>query len=1819
MNRICRLYNILILTMFLFPMQGKAQIFKHYQGIANKEGDYEVINASEGRLRQKTHVFHYYIAVPEGGSVDLNLPFMKFENQGAGDVLEPRGFFRWYDYDTDAKSDHLSIPSAYASISLLKEMSDGYGINKGLVAYNIKVNANFSKVGVTYTRPTDANWTGETVACDVSRYIDGQENGGFSHEPTLSMRYIFHVFPAKKMADDIQAALVNGAGSKVNDLTYEDNKEISVGLKDDASTVALRLNFNKTNRYYFHPLKNAGNYHVFYSNEKNKIVASCFDTSKLLNAQKIMWRVYNSEKTLCHSFWKKNNKEDYGRFFPLSLTLLNSSGNDWYNLDNKKVTNQRPVFKAGSRIYVVAYAVNGNDVCPIANFTVSVYKHYPMTSTQLYASHQNTRLVSYLDDHYRSVATISFDDDDEEQTHSKPTSQDDNQDRLPSKWSKRSYGFVYRNLMSKNAPASGNQNKWNTSYRSPLHGEYGIYKTANVSGASTNSAKGGYLWYDTTPLYDRTYESTGGAQYGYFLYIDAADESRQIAEADFKADLCAGSQVIFSSAIADMTSNDGEKPEVMFKLYGVHYDENNNETDRKLLHSFSTGSFANNTQDSRKAQWYQGYGKMVLQKESGVNNYEDFKLVVDNLCQSTNGADYAFDDLRIFTQASKINVIQSAPICPSVDISQGYNPSTMGTIKLKLRALQETMAALAEHQEKKLYFRFVDAKTGKPTTTVNYATAGENAHYDWGTTTIHSQVDTGETIDGGKMYENIDEDWYVVLANRNFNLNPNQTYYVSFAFDDERVEDKNDLSWGKPSDVCSLYSDEFKMVQQTVVVTDANGKIATAVTIPCDDSETPSYHVKAQLQTVDQNNGGTINLQSIKFDWYVDNIHGTPVASNSAELSNVSLSEGEHTIYVVPVTSTQTIVTEGGVDYEICLEAMSFKLRAVKNGPKLEFGYKDVIYPSDYERTVRIGLPQVKELARQGDGKGFVLVPVSKKSFIVDASKNIRFVDAPQSQTESTSILLSDTNDPLYSNRLGENLKLAELKSAELPETDDVLPIKFMPQGGSQIGNEGSKDVQLHEGYWYEGCLIFNEDGDAGTTVLCSGETYVRFEIVPEYATWNPTANNKMSAAWNNDQNWIRSTRSELYKSEADYPDYVGSSASASVGSSVSNANSTSAASANEVAIDRMNAYVPMKFTKVVIPNLSGLYFPDLGYIAYQKSNGIATKLSNSKGDVATTNIQYAILAKWDATDTANHGLTADGNLECEKFYGNTCDQIYFKPGGELLDQCYLVYNKAWVEKELKPDTWYALTSPLKDVYAGDMYVPKASNRQETEAFEPISFSEQTNNRVTSPFYQRSWDDASAEEIKLSDQGGQTSHKAYDYSGTDISFDKQDLRAVSANWSHVYNKVDAAYSPMEGFALKMGDKYTVTADTPTALLRLPKADTQYTYYNREQSTVNGSDSQSGSSASGTTITASLSKANAYRLVVDEDKQDGALGKMSLALSKLSDGNVYYLVGNPYMATLSMYKFIKANPALSPTIYTYENGALKLYDKLDISTQTYESKNDVTIAPMQSFFVKLAEGKSASSLNFTSAMTVDREVLGGVKTLSAEDEAQARLLTMRVSADGKSSEARVVVNADATPDYDASEDAPLLYDENLKDVPLLYTVADDQAVAVNAVPGIDWMPLGVVGSGIDAFVSLQLKGLNKLSSPLYLYDAESKQYRELKDDETVEIAANEHGRYFLTTTRGTTGISSSTVDENIVRVYSPASGLIVVSSPEAILNKVEVYTVDGKQVASRQLHDAANSISIPVGASAVYIVKVTTSSNNHEVKDSKELTRKLSIR
>ena len=1762
--------------------------FNHYVGHAN--------TALDENGMQQTAEWEYYVYIKKDNEqVELVLPFDKYENEiGSGSPLEPRGYFRWYDFNTDKANNNLSPVTGTGASTLLNHIISE-GKDYGLFAFNISQDPVSKNVGVTYTAPAGASsdgWTGEDIACDVSRYIDGLDatKTYLVHEPTLSIRYIFHIRSAKQLADDIMNTAIGNNPKRAGYRTYEDGKYLTVGMKDNSSTVTLRLDLSDATKYYFHPLvdgvykKNDSSEgftnRVYYVDEKDKLVESNFDKNKLCKATKIEWWAYDKTKTYC-----RNLGTEIKRFFDLSMGNLN--GDDWKPASmtgpNKSFT-----FGYGDPVYIVAYAMDGeNHRCPIANFDVRFMNNHPMTKEEIVKEGLNNRLISYLDEHYKmATKPITFDDDDVEQTVAAPTSPDDNQDRLPSKWDRRAYSFVYRDLIDYDAT---NYYGLKTIGHSPLHGDYCLYKSANVAGISGagSSLTNGYLWWDSGTLYDRTYEMTNGSQYGHFLYVDASDESRKIAAADFTADLCTGQQLIVIAGVADMT-NAGTKPQIMFKLFGVNKDVNGEIVDKHLIHSFSSGDFSNNLDSKETATWYQIYGKITLQKEENVEKYSDFRLEIDNYCSNTDGADYAVDDIRMYLAPAKVQVIQEKPICDG---------AATGNIKLKIRAIHETLNAITGHKgQTKIYFRFVDEE-GKPVegtdesnpyyqTIQKHATdASKDITYKsnkYGAVDVFDSEETCNqyTIDDTPMIEKDSEgETYIVISNRYYPLEVGKKYYVSVAT--EIPDATGNSNWGSPAEVCSLYSNWFEMVSQHPVITDTDGKIVTDYKIPCDAGDDYEIKIKGQLVTTDPNTGGKITLDGVKFFWYLDGkdegnkIDPSAPASNEILIKKKNITLGkEHEIYMLPEGTPNADgyipYVINGKTYLLCPGAIPVPLRVMKDGPQLNFGFNDVDYPfndGSYEASLRIGLPQLEKLKAS---KGYLKVPLHSATMRDGTAINepLTFIDDSSTPAvTSNKVIVASTNDPLWETKL--NTQVATLENEELPafdkKTQATLNLKF----------EDDAVTDFHEGYYYVLRFAYEKRAASAGTTNCPGESYLKLKIVPEFITWTPTADGGMNANWNNDANWHRSSSTELYDDK--YIDYL------AYGSSMSG----TPTSAKD--IPTQNSYVPMKFTKVTIDNLKGLPFPDLGNVVYRSTNQIATKLTNGKGNEATKYIQYDIMAFWNDAD-ANKGLDADGNLKCEKFYGNTCHQIYFKPQGELRDQCYLIYDKAWVEKELEPNKWYTMASPLQYIYAGDMYVPAKNGRQETKAFTDIKFTDKAADgtavysRSKYPVYQRAWMKSGVEEIIP-----KSDYPASHYPSV-AAPEKFDMNL--GYWSHVYNKVDESYAAdgtFGGFSIKAGNALLPKDKTEKALLRLPKADTSYQYYDYNGTTT--SDSTDVTKPDVSAIVSSDKNSTGHgKLLVAFNNEEKHLAEMTQSLG--TDNNSgFYLVANPYTCSISMAKFFEANTGLRKAIWMVENDEVKAISNAELDKQNY------AIQPTQSFFVKKNDA-TVTDVRFTSTMCIDRTITPGLRM--ASDYVKSIKATI-VNSNGQTSRARIALRPEASADYDDQEDVELLYDQNLKDVPQVYTVAGNEAVAVNAVPELSWIPLGIVSQQAEE-VSLTLKGVNKLDAPVYLYDAASASFTELHEGEAVKVKAGDHGRYFLTQTRTSTGIDRMEAEEQSapVKVYSPAAGMIVVSAlGSEKLDRVQVFTLDGKMVHSYQLPDKQRMIlRVPSG---IYIVKASTQS------------------
>ena len=1722
----------------------------------------------DSRGMQQTAEWHYYYYLPTNSDpMELELPFAGWGDSSTND-LEPYGWIRWYDYTTDLKSNKLTVYSRSTSLKSLKDKDSKKDI--GLIAGSLGNSAR-DYAGVKYNKPTGADaedWAGETIACDVSRYNDySGYNPRYTNyvekEPTLSIRYIFHIKSAAYLAKQIKDALCDH--SRAADLTLEDNKRIVFGAKDANAKMTLRTNLKNSGgqSYWFYPLKNTVGKSVYPTTESQKIMAADFNTT-MKQADNIVWTFYNEDKTkycqLPPSTPINPQTPISPQFCDLTISALNNA--TWYNVSNDATTTKPTDIGFEHTVYVVAWAVNGTtDMCPVANFEVFIHKGYPKMKDELTADGDVDRTISYFEDKYKQQMDISFDDDNPGLTLDAPTTPENNMSHKPSDFKSRAYGFTYADLASNDYYKGGTHNG-----KSPIHGDYGLYKSGNLRGISYTDQNGYKWWAEGSPtIFDRTYAKTSGKQYGHFLYVDASNESRQIASADFKANLCTGSQLIFSGAVAEYTAAmNSTAPQVMFRLYGINKDENGNVTDQKLIQSFSSGDFKTNTKSHEYGKWYQIYSKQVLQKSAAADNYTDFRIVLDNMCQDTWGADYCVDDLCLYTQTSKLDVLQNKPLCPN---ETGYETAP-SDITLKLRGIYETFQAMVDMKESKLFYRICDA-TGKPVENIDYD--GDKLPDDYGTATIPASYNAGLVLppaaaDGETvpMFENDNSgNRCLVIANRNFNIVPGKDYYFSIAYpsdDNPNVPGK----WGKSTDVCSTYSDLFQVVEQNIKLTDKNSNVLTALRVDC-NTKTPTVEMIAKIETADPVNGGKVTIDNVKFDWflskpnaenelytttgllealhayrkaypsynglstafqrtnldqytllkkYVDSKQLILNASNT--MGNRTFASDEMGLYKIAVIPVQAKATINGQEYEICADPMLVDLRVVTDGPNINFGFSDVIYPND-ARTVRVGLPQIKAIAEKN---GALNLPMTGIEGITDKDPSVKMIHDAQ-------VFISNTNDP-DPNFKTTTYVIGVVTSNIIKNSDKTVGIRF---------NSNAATI-LKEGYWYE--INFSYNNASASTASCPGETFIKMCIVPEYATWNSSPRTA-STNWNDDNNWLRSTKAEIFKDS--YTDY----------------NTTT-------------AFMPMKFTKVTVANQKdkGKVYPNLDEISY-RSNGIASSTKMKS-------FAYDFVAKWsDKTDDGSDN--GNGTFSCEKWAGNFCDQIYFKPEAELLYANYLTYNKAYVEKELTPNTWSIMSSPLQQTYAGDLYVQKDDGQEKSEAFQPITYKEAVNDRSAYPVYQRSWD-GDAKEIVDNTKFYQANED-----GT-VEETTNDFFLTSGYWSHVYNKVDEQYTKGQAFAVKAGDKYTAGAQgaNATAVIRLPKADTQFSYY----------DSESNKPVN-VTVTRD---ANSYRMLLGDVAGDKTMAMTQPLKENLHSENRYHLVGNPYTSSLSMYRFLKANPAFENSIWTLDNGKVTAYTlALD---EAYDKKTDVLVSPTQAFFVKLKTGETATEATFNASMLINKDVTPGEKALVIRPT-----LTLTTTDGVRNSESKLIVNEEASRDYVVGEDVEMLGEGNIAEVAQVYSVAGSQAVALNASDDINWMPVGVVApksKDIDVNISLNSKMLRKMDnegSQLFLFDATTKTFSEIKDGMTVKMMANDHGRYYVTNQS-----SLNTTDINTIECFSPTENTIVVATLKGDMKRVMVYDISGALVTSNHsVNGGRCQLNVP--KSGIYVVKATTKEDRTE--------------
>ena len=514
--------------------------------------------------------------------------------------------------------------------------------------------------------------------------------------------------------------------------------------------------------------------------------------------------------------------------------------------------------------------------------------------------------------------------------------------------------------------------------------------------------------------------------------------------------------------------------------------------------------------------------------------------------------------------------------------------------------------------------------------------------------------------------------------------------------------------------------------------------------------------------------------------------------------------------------------------------------------------------------------------------KHFLWLPI--RNAVVESTEATGVVRKSRATVEGSddyNVYLSSTDDPTWDKKIsaamsgnnpslpivGKIVKLNAIdtsKNSEKTEKDEnrlcIYFIKYLTDAQDE-----DKVFEVREGYNYTLSLPFKENAGNNS---CDGNILINLKIVPDYEVWTGAAGN---TDWNNDQNWRRADGNTASGGLDDL--YVGA---AKTGSPLKDYKTNSWN--YRTPKDRIfrKGFAPLYCTHVLMSRDEWGNAPEL-YDALDGKNSLTASPfpnlrdedgwdgstgDNKKKATATSILKFDMQARLYDIWSETYGSAADkgrsGDMLAEMYQVNSCDEIAFQPGTELLNAHLLNYNSAWMEFELDTKRWYLLGSPLQGTISGEWYAPTGTAQQKTTYYDNVTF-DSGYDRYSPAIYQRSWDKAKAVLYEVgadyatgddaqnnnddnASQGSWGTTWQAPTGGADAYLDRLGYKpfgakmanvAIKGIWSNTYNDAQVDYGT-GGFSVMVMNHLKGNDADVKAVIRLPKEDTMYDYYSFDE-------------------------------------------------------------------------------------------------------------------------------------------------------------------------------------------------------------------------------------------------------------------------------------------------------------------------------------------------------------------------------------------------
>lgn len=340
----------------------------------------------------------------------------------------------------------------------------------------------------------------------------------------------------------------------------------------------------------------------------------------------------------------------------------------------------------------------------------------------------------------------------------------------------------------------------------------------------------------------------------------------------------------------------------------------------------------------------------------------------------------------------------------------------------------------------------------------------------------------------------------------------------------------------------------------------------------------------------------------------------------------------------------------------------------------------------------------------------------------------------------------------------------------------------------------------------------------------------------------------------------------------------------------------------------------------------------------------------------------------------------------------------------------------------------------------------------------------------------------------------------------------------------------------------------------------------------------------------------------HKLATDQLKSGTEL---TVTLKNENANNRFFLVGNPFACALDLNEFFKENESqLNGAKYWVltaggQEGAMR-----QPNAGEWISVNGTTEAALaslpsgQGFFVEGKEGTNTITLKFTADMQTSLHTSGTLLRAPAIGRAEAPMLRIRASRSGQGSEALVVKDTTAVNGYEAAEDMQLLLDNSLQEIPMVYTLAGNRTSTINRRRSLWRVPLGVLSNSEDP-VQLTFSGMRSFGETLSLLDSQTGAVTPLRgngnaDCVKVEVPGVTTGRYFILSSERPALEDEKDFTQPLIQADN---GSVTISSSAAhVLTYVRIVAADGRTVYKLTPYVSRLSLKLPTG---VYVVEART--------------------